>query len=193
MSMDLAQNLDEFIGEEYATTDKQTFVIDSVDKADWALRNIAKYEADIAEAKVLAEKRKLQIEAWLKAITEENDRQITFFTSLLEPYAKQQIIGKKRSIKLPTGTFGFKVQQPEFFRDDEKLVKWAEKNAAEYIVKNPTLKWAEFKSESNVFETFEETPEGIVKKLTFIAPDGQVVPDIIVVERPDKFYVKAGE
>jgi phosphoenolpyruvate carboxylase len=191
MSMDLAQNLDDFIGEEY--TDKQTFVIDSVDKADWAMRKIAKYEADTAEAKALAEKRKLQIEAWLKAIADENERQITFFTSLLEPFAKNQITEKKRSIKLPTGTFGFKKQQPEFTWDEKKLVTWAEENAAEYIVKEPALKWGEFKKASNVSETFEETPNGTVKKLVFVAPDGQIVPDITVVERPVKFYVKAGE
>ncbi len=182
MTSELAEKLDAFIGEEYATTEQQGFVIDTADKADWALRKIAKYQGAINEAKALAEKRIQQINAWLAATEEDNQKQISFFGNILEPWAKEQMAGlKKRSMKLPAGTFGFRAQQPKFIKDDDQLLAWAEKSAPEFVRQVPKLEWTELKKAARIVE----------KEL--ISPDGEVVPGVTVEEQPDKFYVKAGE
>jgi hypothetical protein len=189
---ELAQKLDEFISKEYEEYSgiTNTFTIDTTDKADWALRKIAKYQGAINEAKALAAKRTQQIKAWLEAIEEDNQQQISFFENLLEPYAKKQLEGaKKRSIKLPIGTFGFRAQQLEFTYNEELLTKWAEKNTPDYVKKDPVLQWGEFKKAMSL----DETGEGETKKLVMVSPDGEVVPHITITKTPDKFYVKVEE
>jgi len=187
---DLAQNLDEFINEEYAGTDKPKFSIDNLGEAEWAISKIAKYQAKINEAKALVDSRKVQLEAWMNEVLEENQRQIDFFQSMLEPYAKTQITGKKKSMKLPTGTFGFKAQQPEFIKDDEKLLEWADENAKEYIKIKKEVEWGELKKACNVSKISEITPFGMTERTVLISPDGQVIDSVTVVECEDKFYVK---
>lgn len=188
---ELAQKLDEFIGEEYAEAIKESFTIDTADKADWALRKIAKYQGAIDEAKELAAKRTQQITAWLTAIEEDNQKQISFFENLLEPYAKKQIEGqKKKSVKLPTGTFGFKAQQPKFelMEDGKTITAWAEKNAPDYIKKDPELKWGEFKKTI----TTTKITENEIEKTIAVDANGERIPGLTVEEQPDKFYVKVG-
>src|SRR6266545_323342 len=100
MMQDLVQNLDDFIGEEYAGIDPQKFTIDNIGEAEWAVRKITKAQSSIDQIDQLAKQRIDQIKEWQEKAKAEHTSTIAFFEGLLEPYAKQQITGKKRSMKL---------------------------------------------------------------------------------------------
>lgn len=57
------------------------------------------------------------------------DQKIDFFKKALEVYAIEQLNGtKKKSIKLPYGTLGFKKQQDKFEYSDELILEWLKSN-----------------------------------------------------------------
>lgn len=57
------------------------------------------------------------------------DQKIDFFKKALEVYAMEQLSGtKKKSIKLPYGTLGFKKQQDKFEYSDELILEWLKSN-----------------------------------------------------------------
>lgn len=57
------------------------------------------------------------------------DQKIDFFKKALEVYAIEQLSGtKKKSIKLPYGTLGFKKQQDKFEYSDELILEWLKSN-----------------------------------------------------------------
>lgn len=57
------------------------------------------------------------------------DQKVDFFKKALEVYAIEQLSGtKKKSIKLPYGTLGFKKQQDKFEYSDELILEWLKSN-----------------------------------------------------------------
>lgn len=57
------------------------------------------------------------------------DQKINFFQKALEVYAIEQLSGtKKKSIKLPYGTLGFKKQQDKYEYSDELILEWLKSN-----------------------------------------------------------------
>lgn len=186
MQTNLEEQLDNFLDEQITCT-QQGYVIDNKDKADWALRKISYYQNKIEEAKELKEKRIQQFNDWFKKETQENDRQIEYFESLLAPYADKELQGsKKRSFTLPNGTLGFRKSSDKFTIDDEvvsgdneKLIKLLEKNNPELIITKKTANWGDFKKTLKICE-------GKV-----ISSDGEIL-EIMKADRgTDVFYTKA--
>ena len=80
------------------------------------------------------------------------------------------------SYELPGGKLVLKAQQPEYERDEEKLVAWLKKNDLGGMVKvKETANWAELK------KTLKADGDCMV------TTDGEVVPGIKVIEREPKF------
>ena len=72
-----------------------------------------------------------------------------------------------------------KKQQTEFKRDDAAVIEWLKKNAGGQFVKTEEkLDWAGLKDATGVFEG------------TVVTADGEIIPGIEVIERPDKFVVE---
>lgn len=171
-------NLDDFLDSEQESTIEE-FVVDNLDKAEWAVRKIASYEDAKKEAEDLAKKRIDQIRAWLESEKATNDKQIEYLSELVRPFAETRLKdAKKRSIKLPCGTIGFRKAAPKVERDEDKLLPWVKVNAPDKYETMELIKWGELK-----------------KVLKFkgdkaITEDGEVVPGIMVAEQPDSFYVK---
>lgn len=88
---------------------------------------------------------------------------------------------KARTVKLPYGvTLRCRAQQPEWKRDEARLLAWAEINAPQYVEQRPHLLWSALKKDAS------PTPDG-----TAVLPDtGEVLPDVQVIERGDKFEVE---
>lgn len=176
--------LAEYLDNQYEApiSEDQRFVVDTVDKADWAVRKINRYRAEIEKAKAEATNQTEKINKWLAAVTEENQRQVDFFQSLLAPFADQRLTGeKKRSVKLPSGTIGFRKAGPKFEQDDKLLLPWAKSNTPDLVETVETVKWDELKKTITV------------KDGKAISPDGEIIPGITATERPDTFYVKGDE
>lgn len=81
------------------------FVVDTIEKAEWALRKLAQYRNRQAENRALAEAEIARIETWL---VEENARYlkgIEFFEALLVEFHRRELRDdpKRKTISLPAG------------------------------------------------------------------------------------------
>jgi len=86
---------------------------------------------------------------------------------------------KVKSIKLPHGVVRFKKQQPEFVRDEPKLIEWAKESQRLDLIKlQESFNWSELKKNIAV-------AGGVV----FDTDTGEAIEHVKVVEREDKFEV----
>lgn len=86
----------------------------------------------------------------------------------------------QQSYELPSGKLVLKHQEPEYSREDEKLVDWLKKNERADLVKvKESPDWAGLKKELQI------SPDGA----SMVTTDGEVVPGITVTPREDKFTV----
>jgi len=79
---------------------------------------------------------------------------------------------RQKTFKLPAGQVQIRAQQPEYVRDDAKLIGWLKGNdMADYIEIVEKLRWGDLKKQ--------------LKQLgdKMLSPDGEVVDGILVVDR----------
>lgn len=91
---------------------------------------------------------------------------------------------KRKSLALPFGvSVRRRAQPPTWERDEDALLAWALEHSPEYVVRVPKLRWAPLKAVARAL------PDGRA-----VLPDGEVLPTVQVVQRPDVYAVevKAG-
>lgn len=92
----------------------------------------------------------------------------------------KKVTKTQQSYELPSGKMVMKKQDPEYERDDEKLIDWLKKNGQEAMVKvKESPDW------QNLKKTLKISPDGN----GMVNEDGEVIPGIKVVPRDDKFTV----
>jgi hypothetical protein len=184
---DLAESLDEFLNiDTDLEQQSQKSVIDDDNKADWAVRKIIKLQQKTADAKKLAAEQIAKIKEWQSGIEADNDSSIEFFLGLLRPYAEQQLDGKKKTVKLPSGNISFHSRDPVFFIAEEKvdgkskkLTDQIEKLAPQFIITEKSTNWTEFKNTLTVTKTGQ-----------VISADGEILDFLTAIEYPDSVSVK---
>lgn len=149
--------------------------------ADWALRRIARARSRAAQAKQVHAEQQAQLDRWLKSETDRAERTEMFFTIKLEDWHRQS--GEK-SRKLPHGTVGLRKQQPEYDRDDAKLL--AEATELELPIKR-SPDWAAIKA---LLVQGPEISSG--EHAAVVQGVGVVLSSVRILPRPDAFYVKTG-
>lgn len=158
----------------------QPFRIQNLDQANWAVRKIARIEMKRRQCRELVEAETNRLKSWLEAREQEASRERSFFESLLRSYLEEQRQSDVRlkSIKLPAGSVGLRKQQPEFIRDNERLLAWLKANHPELIKVQESPDWAGLKEAS------------LVQGGTLADPEtGEVVDGVKVVERPERLVV----
>lgn len=160
--------------ENQLTEEEVRFRVDDDQKADWCLRKIR-------EANEEADKMTAWYTEQMKKILKRRDERVAFFEEKLKPYFA--MVPKKEtktqlSYQLPGGKLVLKKQGPEFERNDEQLLPWLKENIPALVKVKEAPDWANLK-----------------KHLTVIGdkaadPDGEIVPGITVVERPEVFKVE---
>lgn len=148
----------EMVGDELMPTQfrgADRFVVDDLAKAEWCMKKITALQKDIAEKEEQAERMKKEyaasVDMWLSNECENAKSNMVFFQSLLEPFVQAEIEkseGKKKSIKLPSGTCGyrkpsvvFKLNGEELGAKSESLLAWVHANYADYIKRSETVDW----------------------------------------------------
>jgi len=180
----VAMELAEFLDREAGTSEEQRvrFTIDDEQKANWALRKIRKLTEKRKANIQLAEAEIERINTWLKEVNGDLEQSIDYFTGLLEGYHRQVLEQdpKAKTIKLPYGKLKMRAQQPEFIRDNDKLLSWLKQsNKTDYIVVKESPDWAQLK------KTLQVAGNALVDTET-----GEVVEGVEVVEREPKFSVE---
>lgn len=184
---------DDWIPEKMNGADR--FVVDDLAKAEWAMKKIAALQKDVEEkqeqAKRMKEEYASSVDAWLTSECESAQSDIEFFRSVLEPFIKAEIEksnGKKKSIKLPSGSCGYR-RQGMVFRMDGKVVDaenetmkgWLRENHAALIdmVTAEKMLWNEVKKRLVPLE------DGRV-----MFDDGEIIEGLTAEEPEPTFYMK---
>ncbi len=151
----------------------EPFTVKDDKSADWALRKIREHEAHIAEVEAFAEERIHEIQAWAESATKSARDSIQYLSGLLEAYHRQLFAANPtlKTIKLPAGELQLRQQQPQFNRDNDRLLAWLKANRPEFVRVAEEPDWA------NVKRTFA------VHNGRLVDPDtGEVVDGVDVVE-----------
>lgn len=153
------------------------FVVDSDSKADWAMRKIAEARKDTC-------KWQEHFSGQMDKIRKANEETEAFFTSALARYFQTVPLKETKTQSkyvLPSGELVLKRQQPEYQRDDPKLMECLmHDDLSQYIKLTPSVDWASLKAACTI------TEDG-----TFVDKDsGLVLDGVKAVPRPDKFEVK---
>lgn len=161
---------------EYAEKLDIPFVVDSDEKAEWALHKIEQIrkEADKWKTFYADQARKAQ---------EKAEADESYFLALLESYfafVPHKSTKTQESYALPSGKLVRKVQQPAYNRDDARLLPWAKENALCKVVESPD--WASIKKRCII------NGENVVDSET-----GEVIPGVTVEHRGTIFSVSIKE
>ena len=164
--------------------ESEGFVIDSDQKAEWALRKISEYRAegmrmaDVCDAEIT---RYEQIKAEAQ---DKCDRECSYLESLLYTYfgmVEHKKTKTQETYKLPSGTLRLKAQEPQYERKDDAIIAWAQGQKLDNLVKEkPVLDWKELKGGIAI------NGEDAIYTAT-----GEIVPGIKVIPRDPKFVVEA--
>jgi phage host-nuclease inhibitor protein Gam len=168
--------------------DKQTgvtqpgFIVDTDQRADWALRRIAYKRARQAEIKAQADQEIEMAKQWEKEQTERLEKDVEYFTGMLVSYAtrKRENDPNFKTQKLPHGKIGFRKQQPQWNFTDDAAELLKKNGYADLIREKPELEKAKIK------KAFTYSANGQV-----VNPDtGELIKGITVDVREDKPIVE---
>lgn len=158
---------------------KEAFVVDSLDKAEWALKKIAEHKAACQRISDFAVAEIDKIKAWAQEQTQSHEDDVKYFETLLQPFAAAELKGKKtKTVKLPSGKMSFK-KTTTYERDDNVLLQFVKDSGmVDYVKTKESVDWAGFKKCCSV------TSDG-----KLITEDGELVPSVVVLTS-EKFSVE---
>ena len=181
-------SLEKFLCREFndGAQEKETFVIDTMEKANWAIKKILRCQSKNNDIDQLAETQINKIQQWQAQENEGNYKSIDYLTSLLEPYAKSQLSGKGKTVKLPSGSVSFRSVSPGYFiagnkidGKNQRLLDHVRHSDPEYLKIEQSVDWTKFK------ETLTPLSTGQV-----LTTDGEILDFISAVEYRDSVTVK---
>ena len=160
-----------------------TFVIDTDEKAEWAIKKIAEERAEAARIISVCQDSIRRYNDTIKKTEDTLESKTGYLTFQLQRYmetVKSKESKTQKTYKLPSGTLKIKYQAREFKRDDEKLTAYLmQNNYTDYIETKFKPKWAELKK--NVV---------VQDGKAIIEDTGDVIEGVAVIEREDKFEVE---
>lgn len=176
------ENLDIDISNE---EEKEKWKITDDNTADWALDIIREANAEYNRFEMVVKAKIEQLQNALQKAEEERNRTVNFFEFKLYEYFNSlddKVLKKtktQKTYKLPTGKLKLKKREPEFKREDDKLLEWLkERNMRDYIEIKEKPKWGDLKK---VIKTAGNRA---------VSVDGEIIEGITVIERPDEFKVE---
>lgn len=171
----------------------EIFEVHDLETATEAQRRVAYFKRKQAEIDAVADKQMdrlvMQMEKvklWREDEKKEYVERENFYKHRLERYIREEVRkmqenGKKpkKTIKLPYGTIKLVKQQPEYQRNENDLLEYAESKGFVRVKKD--VDWAAIKNKAKVFGD------------KLIDADGELIPGVTVVDREDKFTVEVNE
>lgn len=141
--MSLGELYDELEDHITATVDdapdqqSETFTIDTLEKADWAVRKIARERRRLAEERDLASCERARIDEWEAEQIERRTTATQYLEELLARYHRSVLDDdpKAKTIRLPSGELVSRKQPDSIVCDGgEDTIEWAEANAPELVI-----------------------------------------------------------
>ena len=175
-----AERLDE-LADAGSPAQAEQFRIHDLGGATWAMRKLAALRQRQAEIEEFANAEIARIRVYLTEEVKTINESAAFFEQLLTGYHRELMSEGKaeKTIKLPHGALRCRAQQPEFIRNEEELLAWAEATDPVNLVEvKKSARWAEIKKYGKpIGDQF------------FDPATGEVIPGVVVVPREPKFTV----
>ena len=158
--------------------EREAFKVTNDKEAEWV---IEKYQEEMMEKARYKESLQARVEGLQEKLRKlENEEReakerrdsylIEYFESIDDKFKKKTKTQEK--YRLPSGEIIKKYPNPEFKRDNNKLLKWIKANELDYVEVKESPKWEELKKVTKVVS-------GQV-----VTEDGEIVEGVEVVERP---------
>lgn len=167
---------------------EEGFVVDTREKAIWALRKLKHILDEKAAVEAAAREEIKRVEDWLANEVKRLDADAAYFEGLLADYHRRVLAEDPRAktIRLPHGTLKVRAQQPEYRRDEAALLAWVKANRPELVKVKEDVDWAALKKSLMVAGEDAGAPFMPVVD----GETGAVVEGVLAVPRPDKFSVE---
>ena len=125
-----------------------SFAVKDLQSADWTLRKILRAQHNIEEREITAEAVRTKLDKWLAEANKPDLATIEFMQGKLEPYIADSLQGeKRRSVKLPSGTAGFRASPERVEVEDEAAaLTWCEANLPAAVKVKKYLSLTEIKA-----------------------------------------------
>jgi phage host-nuclease inhibitor protein Gam len=150
------------------------FVVDSLEKAEWCLRKLAKLAQEDAEDEAMAQREIERIQAWLEARKKPRQQSREFFEEHLRRF-HQRLLEEdpkgNKTVKLPHGTLKARKLPDKWEYDEQAIVEWAKVNARIELIR---IK--------------EEPDKQAIKE--YVKMTGEVIPGVTVTRQGIKFDVE---
>lgn len=162
--------------EESGEETTETFVVDDLEKANWAFRKLRAYQRRINEKKKLAEEEISRVEAWLKSEIESDKGSVEYFENLLiRYYQNERLADSKFKLSTPYGKVTSRKRQPKISYDDDKTVEYLEKFASDQLEMVPKYNKREIRKLFDIVEVEGEkvAVDEMGQKLDFIKIEDQ--------------------
>lgn len=163
----------------------ETHGVTSERQADFLIYRYKKLKEAMATINETADNRiasyQDKVNRWRNSELAPLDAQMDYIQKVLEVYAKANITGKKRSLKMIEGTLSLSKQQPKIDYNEKKLREFLStfKEGEKYLEpQEPKLLWGEFKKAAKVGND------------NLLRYGDKTVPGVVVTIRPDKFAIK---
>lgn len=149
-NMNLEESLNDFMRPE-ESQDRERFVVDNYDKANWVVNLMSMRKKEIAEKQEFAERQIQRIQEWLEKEIAPLQQTIEWGEMVLRPFAENEIaLAKKKTktLRLPFANLSFKKPSTKYERDDTKLISFVSDNvdnAEQFLDVTTKLKWGELK------------------------------------------------
>lgn len=114
--------------------DSAPFRIEDDSAADWAVSRLADVRQEVEALELMATRELERIKTWRDSQIKALESKSTFFTSLLEDYARRQRNdADRKSISVPHGKISTRFTQPKFEINDEIFMPWALEHAPQLV------------------------------------------------------------
>ena len=168
---------------EFTEIEAEGFVIDTDQKAEWALRKIREHRADMNRMAMVCDAEIERYEQIKRDAADKCTRDCAYIESMLYAYfvtVPHKATKTQESYKLPTGALKQKTREPEYVRADAEIIAWLnDQGMKDFVEVKPSLKWAELK------KVIAANGEAAIYPET-----GEIVPGVKVVEREPVFTVE---
>jgi phage host-nuclease inhibitor protein Gam len=162
----------------------QRFIVDDETKAEWALRKLARAEAELERDRAIALAEIEKVSAWLDARRNVTQRQIDFFRSLLREFHTNELASdpKRKTISLPSGTLRARKAAEKWVVDNEvAFIDWAKVNLPEAVRTREEAAKTEIKKLLQISEVAITTEDGQPAFYASLPDTGEIVPGVTVV------------
>lgn len=168
------------------------FVIDSLDKANWAVRRIAVATGRLAESEGFARRERERLELWLEGERQRAERSTAFLAGLLRRYHESRLAEdpKAKTIRLPAGELVCRKASDAWDIDDAEFIAWAEANRREDLLRRKDPEVDRNAVKKALMPAIEPAPTDPV---VVFDENGEVVPGVRVVGGEPTFKVKPRE